>query len=407
MATPAFDSSLLTRRGILAAAAGSLLLAGCGQQGERPDDGSSASSAPGNQDLVVGASLELTGRGAALGVPQQRALEIRADALNKVGIPVGNLRRSVRLEIRDNRSDPREAARQAAELTRKGAQVLIGGALAETSTAIAEVAQKVKTPFLSVGLGDGIVLPLAERTFTYKLTPDAVDVARRLADLAASQRVRRIALLAADGLHGDSGVRAVRSALRDAGVDLVRTVRLPATGQSFAGAARRVATVEPDGVIVWGTAPDSGVAARELRRADYTGPLYFDAGAVAADTLANGNARAVEGAYAVHPACLGASTLTATSTTELERRDFNYRYNQRYGSSNVSAPYASDALQLVAASARMAASLDRGRLRAFLQTQLAEGIAGAYAFTPSRHGGMEPDSLAVYVVAQRAWQLYA
>ncbi|MEW2326890.1 ABC transporter substrate-binding protein [Micromonospora chersina] len=407
MATPAFDSSLLTRRGILAAAAGSLLLAGCGQQGERPDDESSASSAPGNQDLVVGASLELTGRGAALGVPQQRALEISADALNKVGIPVGNLRRSVRLDIRDNRSDPREAARQAAELTRKGAQVLVGGALAETSTAIAEVAQKVKTPFLSVGFGDGILLPLAERTFTYKLTPDAVDVARRLADLAASQRVRRVALLAADGLHGDSGVRAVRSALRAADVDLVRTVRLPATGQSFAGAARRIATVEPDGVVVWGTAPDSGMAARELRQADYTGPLYFDAGAVAADTLAGANARAVEGAYAVHPACLDTSALSATSTTALERRDFNYRYTQRYGSSNISAPYASDALQLIAASARMAASLDRGRLRAFLQAQLAEGIAGAYALTPSRHGGMEPDSLAVYMVAQRAWRLYA
>ncbi|GGR63553.1 hypothetical protein GCM10010169_02810 [Micromonospora fulviviridis] len=164
------------------------------------------------------------------------------------------------------------------------------------------------------------MLPLAARTFSYKLTPDAVDVARRLADLAASQRVRRVALLAADGLHGDSGVRAVRSALRDAGVDLVRTVRLPATGRSFAGAARRIATVDPDGVIVWGTAPDSGTAARELRRADYTGPLYFDAGAVAADTLADANAGAVEGAYAVHPACLDTSALSATSTTALERR---------------------------------------------------------------------------------------
>ncbi|MEU0151602.1 ABC transporter substrate-binding protein [Micromonospora fulviviridis] len=406
MATPAFDSSLLTRRSILAAAAGSLLLAGCGQQGERPD-GESSASAPGNQDLVVGASLELTGRGAALGVPQQRALEITADALNKVGIPVGNLRRSVRLEVRDNRSDPREAARQVAELTRAGVQALVGGTLAETSTAMAEAAQKVKTPFLSVGFGDGIVLPLAARTFSYKLTPDAVDVARRLADLVESQRVRRVALLAAAGLHGDSGVRAVRSALRGTGVDLVRTVRLPATGQSFASAARRIATVEPDGVIVWGAAPDSGVAARELRRAEYTGPVLFDAGAVAEDTLGDANARAVEGAYAVHPACLGVTALTATSTTDLERRDFNYRYTQRYGASNTSAPYASDALQLIAASARMAASLDRGRLRAFLQTQVAEGIAGGYAFTPSRHGGMEPDSLAVYVVAQGAWRLYA
>ncbi|MFC0029000.1 ABC transporter substrate-binding protein [Micromonospora chaiyaphumensis] len=406
MATPAIDSSVLTRRGVLAAAAASLLLAGCGQPGERPDDDSSASSAPGNQDLVVGASLELTGRGAALGVPQQRALEITAEALNGVGIPVGNLRRSVRLEIRDNRSNPGEAARQAAELTRAGAQALIGGTLAETSVALAKAAQKVKTPFLSLGLGDGVVLPLAERTFSFQVTPDAIDVARRLADLIGAQRVRQVALLAADGLHGDSGVRAVRTALHGTDVDLVRTVRLPATGRSFAGAARRIAAVEPDGVIVWGAAPDSGVAARELRRADYDGPIFFDAGAVTADTLSAANAAAVEGAYAVHPAGLGASALTATSTADLERRNFNDRYAQRYGRSDTFAPYASDALQLVAESVRLATSLDRGRLRAFLQTQVAEGIAGGYAFTETRHGGMEPDSLAAYVVAQGSWQLY-
>ncbi|MET8906722.1 ABC transporter substrate-binding protein [Micromonospora sp. NPDC004551] len=406
MATPAIDSSVLTRRGVLAAAAASLLLAGCGQQGERPGDESSASSAPGNQDLIVGASLELTGRGAALGVAQQRALEITANALNGAGIPVGNLRRSVRLEVRDNRSSPGEAARQVAELTRVGAQVVIGGTLAETSVAMAEAAQKVKTPFISLGLGDDVVLPLAERTFSFQLTPDAIDVARRLADLIEAEGVRRVALLAADGLHGDAGVRAVRAALRGTDVDLVRTVRLPATGKSFAGAARRIAGADPGGVIVWGTAPDSGVAARELRRADYEGQLFFDAGAVAEDTLSTANAAAVEGAYAVHPSCLADSALTVTSTADLERRDFVNRYTQRYGTSPSFAPYASDALQLVAASARLAASLDRGRLRAFLQTQVAEGIAGGYAFTEARHGGMEPDSLAAYVVAQGSWRLY-
>ncbi|WP_433285048.1 ABC transporter substrate-binding protein [Micromonospora sp. CA-244673] len=407
MATPAIGSSVFTRRGVLAAAAGSLLLAGCGQQGERPDDESSASSASASQDLIIGASLELTGRGAALGIPQQRAIEITANALNKTGIPVGNLRRSVRLDIRDNRGNPREAARQAAELTRAGAQALVGGTLAETSVALAEAAEKVKTPFLSLGLGDGVVLPLDERTFSFQLTPDAVDVARRLADLVGTQRVRRVALLAADGLHGDSGVQAVRAALAGGDADLVRTIRLPATGRSFAAAARRIAAAKPDGVIVWGAAPDSGVAARELRRARYRGPLFFDAGAVAEDTLSAANAAAVEGAYAVHPACLSGSTLTATSTADLERRDFTYRYTQRYGTSNTFAPYASDALQLVAASARLAASLDRGRLRAFLQTQVAEGIAGGYAFTAARHGGMEPDSLAVHVLTQGAWRPYA
>ncbi|MDG4802987.1 ABC transporter substrate-binding protein [Micromonospora sp. WMMD980] len=407
MATPAFDSTVLTRRGVLAAAAGSLLLAGCGPQGQRPDDGASSSSAPGDQTLVVGVSLELSGRGAALGVVQGRALEITAETLNRSGIPVGNVLRSVRLEIRDNGSDPGVAGRHAAELTGAGAHALVGGVLGDTATAIAVTAQRVKTPFLALGFSDRLVQPLSERTFSFKLTPDAADMARRMVDLLESQRVGRVSLLAEDGPHGDSGVRALREAFASSTVDLGRTVRLPAGGRSFRAAAERASAGNPDAVIVWGTAPDSGTAARELRRAGHRGALFFDAGAVVDDTLSDANAKAVEGAYAVHPACLGGSALMATSGALVARRDFDYRYTRKHGTSVGFAPYAADALQLLAAAARKATSLDRGRLRAFLQTQMSEGIAGGYAFTANRHGGMEADSLGVYRVIQGGWSRYA
>ncbi|MEU3453836.1 ABC transporter substrate-binding protein [Micromonospora sp. NPDC006766] len=409
MATAAFDSSVLTRRGVFAAAAGTLLLTACGRQDQQPEESQPGGTAtPRGHELVIGVSLELSGRGAALGVLQQRAMEITVESLNLSGIPVGNLRRTVRLEIRDNHSDPREAARQATELTQRDeVHALVGGTSTETSMAIVDVAQEHQVPFLSLAAGDDIVLPLARRTYIYKLTPDAGDVARRMARLLNSLQVRRVALLAADGLHGDSGVQAARRALRDGGVDLIRTVRLPATGQSFGAAARRAVTGELDGVIVWGTAPDSGTAARELRRAGYRGPLFFDPGAVAEDTLSGANAAAVEGAYAVHPACLAASTLTTTTTAELARRDFTFRYIQRHGTFSGFAPYGSDAIQLLAKAARAASSTDRGRLRAYLQTQVAEGIAGAYAFAPIRHGGMDRDSLGVYVVSLGTWNRYS
>lgn len=48
-----------------------------------------------------------------------------------------------------------------------------------------------------------------------------------------------------------------------------------------------------------------------------------------------------------------------------------------------------------------------GRLRAYLQTEATEGIAGGYSFTPMRHGGMERDSPGVYVVTQGTWAPYA
>ncbi len=45
----------------------------------------------------------------------------------------------------------------------------------------------------------------------------------------------------------------------------------------------------------------------------------------------------------------------------------------------------------------------RGRLRAYLETQITEGIAGAYSFGPIRHGGMEADSLGVFTISRGSW----
>ncbi|WBB77532.1 ABC transporter substrate-binding protein [Micromonospora sp. WMMD882] len=402
MATPASDPSRLTRRGVLTAAASTLLLAACGRDGQPDDEAPRAGDGP--HEIVIGASLELTGRGAALGVLQERALRIAQDSLSADGVPVGNLRRSVRLEIQDNGSDPGQAARQAAALAGSDAvHVLVGGALTEVSMAMVAVAQERRIPFISLAPGDGIVSPATDRTYVYKLTPDATDVAWRLSRLIEAQEARRVVLLAESGLHGDSGVRAVPEALRAGDVELLRTVRLPDTGQSLGRAARRAVAGDPDGVVVWGTAPNSGAAARALRQAGHRGLIFFDSGAVVEDTLAGRNAEAVEGAFAVHPISLAGSTLTNTTTAALARRDFVFRYIQRHGGFSGFAPYAADALRLVVDAARFAGSVDRGRLRAYLQSQVTEGIAGSYAFTPIRHGGMERDSLGEYTVNRGSW----
>ncbi|WP_428961957.1 ABC transporter substrate-binding protein [Micromonospora fluostatini] len=402
MATATNPSAALTRRSVLALGASSLLLGACGQ--EPPGDPGSA--APDGPELLIGASLELTGRGAALGVLQERALRITVEQLDADGVPVGDHRRRVRVDVRDNTGDARVASQHAAEFAaREDVCAMLGGTLAETSTAIAETAQQQRIPFLSLASGDGIVQPTAGRTYVYKLTPDADDVARRLAELVRDQGLRQVALLASDGLHGRSGRQAMRAALRAADVGLSRTGALPATGLDVAAAVRRLTADadRPDGVVVWAGSPDAASAARELRRSGYDGPLFFDATAVTEETLDNRNVTTMEGAYVVHPACLDESTLTNTTTAALARRDFVFRYIERHGAFSGFAPYASDAVRLVADAAGLARSADRGRLRAFLEQQVTEGIAGAYAFSPERHGGMEQDSLGVYTVSRGDW----
>jgi branched-chain amino acid transport system substrate-binding protein len=400
MATAAFNPTALTRRGMLLATASTLLVAACG----RSDENGQSGPTKGPQDLILGASLELTGAGSAMGVLQERALRITLDTLNEQGVPVGNLRRQLRLLVQDNLSDPKTAAEQATEMAnRDQVHAIIGGTMAETSLAIIKVAQESQVPFMSLAAADEIVLPLPDRTYIYKLTPDATDVARQLARLISSQGLNKIVLLAAPGPHGNSGVRAMTGALKTVEVGLNRMVRLPATGADYTAAAKRVAISKPDGVMVWATAPSSGAAARALRLAGYNGPIFFDSGAVTEETLSAENAKAVEGSFVVHPMSLSGSSLTNTTSAGLARRDFVFRYIQQHGSYSGFAPYASDAVHLITTAARLASSVDRGRLRVYLARQVTEGIAGAYAFAPIRHGGMEPDSLGVFTVSRGEW----
>lgn len=388
-----------TRRGLLTATGGALLLAGCGR--EETGEPEQATIDP---VLVVGAVLELSGPHAQLGIQQERALRIAAESLNVSGIEVGNLRRTVRLVVRDNGGDPRTSAAHARELIETQAvSALVGGVIAENSMAIIKVAQELQVPFISLASGDDLVLPLSRRTYIYKLTPDARDVARRLAQLIRSRKHQRVAVLAAAGLHGDSGVRALRNSLDSAGRTLTQVVRLPRSGYAYGEAARLVAATAPDAVVVWSTAPESGTAAVALRRAGYTGPLFFDSGAVGEGTISGASAEAVEGGYVVHPGSLVTSALTGTSLAALARRDFVSRYRRRYGNYSPFAPYAFDALSLIAEAARHAVSVDRGRLRAYLQSQVIEGIAGGYSFTPIRHGGMDRDSLGVFSISRGDW----
>ncbi len=153
----AIGRTQMTRRGVLVAAAGTLFTAACGTD----DTNSPGPTTRGSEELIIGASLELTGSGAAHGVLQERALRITVDTLNEEGVPVGNLRRRVKMIYRDNGSQPDTAAQQATELIQKeNVHALIGGVLAETSLAMVNVAQTEQVPFISLGSSDGITTPL-------------------------------------------------------------------------------------------------------------------------------------------------------------------------------------------------------------------------------------------------------
>jgi branched-chain amino acid transport system substrate-binding protein len=367
-------------------------------------NGQSGASADTSGELVVGANLELSGVGSTHGKLQEQALLIAASDLNVNGIPFGDRRLSVRVVVRDNGGNPENAQLISKELIENDkVSAILGGTTVETAMSMIAVAEQRKVPLLCLNSGEEITLPLPARKFTYKLGPNASDVAALIAREIVRQQLPTVALLASGDGHGAAGINALPRALGAAALQHVSTVRLPPSGRAFADAAKQIAGSKAKAAVVWALAPVSAAAVAALRSEGFTGKIFVDAGAGADETLTGPNAAAMEGAYIIHPAVLGGTPLMATTPSGRAARDFIYRYIQQHGAFSGFAPYAADALNLVALAARRGVNLDPQRMRGRLEAGAVEGIAGAYAFQPISHGGLEPDALVLFTAKDGTW----
>ncbi|WP_020525767.1 ABC transporter substrate-binding protein [Catelliglobosispora koreensis] len=385
-------------------AAGGLLAACSTPTGTPAAPAPKVTAQAGVNELVVGANLELTGTGSTFGKLQEQALLIAAAEINSTGLQFGDRRIPVRLVIKDNGGVPASASQVTQQLIDKEkVSAIIGGTTVETGLSMLAVAEQRKVPLLCLASGDDISVPLPQRKFIYKLGPNSSDVATVLAREIRRLALPSVALLASPDGHGEGGTKALPRALAAAGITHTTTVRLPQATHSFADAAKQINASKAKAVVIWAQAPVSAAAVAAVRAAGYTGKIFLDPGAGADETLTGENSGAVDGTYIVHPTVLSGAPLTATTPSGRAARDFIFRYIQQYGTYSGFAPYAADALNLVAFAAKRAAHVDPQRLRGRLEAGAVEGIAGAYAFQPISHGGLEPDALVLFVARQGAW----
>ena len=328
----------------------------------RPSPSSPAGAGAG-ADIVIGASLELTGPSAVSGQAEERALRIAADMINERGVVVDGTTRRIRLVVRDNAGDPADRGDLDVDPHHldNAVAVVAGGTTA--SVAMAPVAESLRVPMLSIAAADGVTLPFAERRYAFTLAPKASDVAAEMfRHLVLDEEVHRVALLAAAGPHGDGGVGAVQVAANTAGVVLGTVARF-SPGGDLAAPAQQVSLDAPDAVVVWSDGDSAGPISTQLRSAGYAGRIIFDPGAVGQAVISRPRRhrrrrrrddpprRAQRGPGRRHHA-VGAA-----------RQRFVDRYVQLHQSLPGYAPYAADAVGLIAEAAGRARS-HRGRTAA-------------------------------------------
>ncbi len=361
-------------------------------------------------DLVVAATLELTGTNADIGQAHQRALVLRAEQINASGV-LGD--RRLRVVTRDNKSDPATAVAQITDFAADSTvSAIITGACSPCSFDGRAVANSKQVPLISLAPATSITQPTEAgvRNFVFKVGPNGTDNVRALVTemTPPGAPVRRLGALFPDDRYGDDAVIATNTATAGARVDyLAGAPRYKADGSDLGDKAKalvadKAADKKPEVVLVWALPAQAGPAAAALRQAGFTGQIYFD-GAAAGNLFLGGAAN--EGATVVFPETLAMDDVIATTPAKAARKQWFEDYTARWGAYHGHASFAADALESVVKAVDRSGSTDRAAVQAVLESYETDGLSGPIRMTPSNHSGLMPQALEAFVAKGGRWRL--
>ncbi|MCZ2103946.1 MAG: amino acid ABC transporter substrate-binding protein [Comamonadaceae bacterium] len=207
------------------------------------------------QDVVLGASVQLTGPVANTGRYYRDAYQIAIDKINAAGgVKVAGQAHKLALKLYDNQSDVNLSVRQYTQLvTQDKVNLLLGGFASNFQLADSVVSEKYRIPMVQ---GGGASNEIFARNFKYifgTLAPasnyfgSTVQMMKALKD-----GPRNVALLYADDSFDVSTAEGTRPLLKQAGFDIVMDERYSSNTSDFSTLLSQIKSKNVDAVLVAG-----------------------------------------------------------------------------------------------------------------------------------------------------------
>lgn len=383
----------LHRAATLAAAAllTSTTVAGCGFFGQQTD----------HSPITIGADLELSGAYSEIGTTYQRALQLMADEINADG---GINGRPLKLDIRDNHSDPTSSAANIGALADRSIAALVTGVCSECLVGAAKTIDDRHIPTVALAPADAVTQPAADRQYIFKIAPDAQLDAAALADEMSAAHITSFTVLASDDITGDDAVDAIESQADRIGATYFKAQRFT-SDKDIDRAVRDALFHDNDALVVAAFPRQADAIAMAAHDQGFTGKIFFTSTA-GGDLFATGEGAAdLEDVEMVAPQALVVDDVIATTPGKTTRKRWFDDYTSKYGNFSGYSAYAGDALQLIAYAIRSAHSTNHVDMRDLMAYAQFEGLCGQLRFTDANHSGLMPQSLTTMVLRNGRWRL--
>lgn len=352
------------------------------------------------EPVRIGAVLDITGPGAALGGPQRDTLTLLAEQVNADGGIDG---RPVEVLIVDNQSREDEAAVQTSRLLdEEDVDLLIGASRTGPSLAMKEIAEAEQVPLISLAAGDAIT---EGAKWVFKIPQDNAVVVERLIRHIETQGWSTVGILRDSSAFGEGIAEEFTRLGADRGVAVVAEERYDPAATDFTTQLVNLRAAAADANVIWGIPPAAANATHAYRQLGLDAPLLHSHG-IGSDAFLQTAGESADGVVFPIGRLLVADELSDDDPQKELIEQFVAAFEEAYGETpTIFAGNAHDGFMLAVDAVR-AVGTEKEAVRDYLETR--EGFVGVTAvfnFSPDNHSGVDVDSLALVEVVDGAWTL--
>ncbi len=417
MSSPSVTMRVLGVLSLFALLTSAAFLAGCGgtsttaaptteataaaTTGPTASTGAGASSSAGGDPIVIGAVVSATGANAPLGGPQRDTFEILQKKINEAGGVIG---RQIEIVVLDDQSSAKEAVTATNRLLQTEKAVAIIGASGSASTlAMKPIINKAGIPQIAMAAANAIT-DEAPIEWLWRVAPkDNLAVARALKYIAEDLKLTRVAVLHDENAFGSSGADEIQRTQGEWGLEVVALESYKTDETDLTAHLTKIAGVNPEVLVVWGTNPGPAVAAKNLQQLGLDIP-YVGSHGIANDKFIELAGDAGEGVVLpTNKMVLPDSINDAAMKSIVD--SFVADYKAAYGLAPTPfACYAHDGLLVLLKAIEAAGGTDPKALQEQLnKTGGLAAVGGIFTYTDTDHDGLKVDDLMMVRVKDGTW----
>ena len=270
-------------------------------------------------DITIGVSLPLTGAASSLGIPIAAQVKLWP-------AQIGGEKLNVLLM--DDATDVSKGVDNARRFVESKADVVLGSIVTPVAAAMAQHLNEAQTPQFALG---PIVLPAGKDAWSFRLPQSTGLVAAMLLEHMKKANVRTIGFLGYADAYGEGWLGEVNALLARPGAPrLVGVERFARTDSSVASQALKLATANPDAILVVASGGGAALPQKALIERGYKGRIYQTHAAASRDFLRL-SGKDAEGAFVAAAPSIVPDQLPASHPSKAAATDYVQKYEAANG----------------------------------------------------------------------------